>query len=67
MTRGGHHVTRALFERNLEAKLRDPQFTADIGPLLAPSYTWDSEAAAAIVSSQLIQLLPGDPWKGEGV
>ncbi len=66
MSRGGHHVTRALFERNLEAKLRDPQFTADIGPLLAPSYSWDSDAAAAVVSTRLIELLPGVPWKGEG-
>ena len=32
MTRGGHPVTRAMFERNLNAKLRDPQFTADIQP-----------------------------------
>ncbi|MDE2184865.1 MAG: nucleotidyl transferase AbiEii/AbiGii toxin family protein [Alphaproteobacteria bacterium] len=65
MARGGHHVTRALFERNFEEKLRDPQFTADIGPLLAGTYTWDSAAAANAVSSRLISLLPGDPWKGE--
>jgi predicted nucleotidyltransferase component of viral defense system len=63
MERGGHHVTRALFERNIDAKLRDTQFTADIGPLLAASYTWDVGAAATAVSSQLIELLPGDPWK----
>jgi predicted nucleotidyltransferase component of viral defense system len=65
MERGGHRVTRALFERNLDAKLRDPQFVADIGPLLATSYVWDIDAAASTVQSRLIQLLPGDPWKGK--
>jgi len=65
MDKGGHHVTRALFEKNLDEKMRDPQFTADIGPLLAPSYSWDVERAAAVVSSRLIQILPGDPWKGK--
>ena len=66
MERGGHKVTRALFERNFDAKLRDPQFTADIGPLLAATHKWDFAAAADVVSSRLIPLLPGDPWKGEG-
>jgi len=66
MDRGGHHVTRGLFEKNLDAKLRQPQFTADIGPLLAAGYTWDIDAAAAAVSSRLIALLPGEPWKREG-
>src|SRR5665213_2863097 len=65
MERGGHHVTRALFERNIDAKLHDTQFTADIGPLLAATHKWDSDAAAATVLSRLIELLPGDPWKGK--
>jgi len=65
MERGGHHVTRALFEKNIDAKLHDTQFTADIGPLLAATHKWDSDAAAATVLSRLIELLPGDPWKGE--
>lgn len=66
MDRGGHRVTRTLFEQNFAAKLRDPQFTADIGPLLAVAYEWDADAAAAAVSSRLIPLLPGEPWQGEG-
>lgn len=65
MDHGGHHVTRALFEQNLAAKLRDRQFAADIGPLLAPGHSWDPEEAARTVSSRLITLLPGEPWKGE--
>lgn len=58
MTRGGHHITRTLFEQNLEAKLRDPRFTADMGHLLARGREWDLESAAAMVSSRLFRLLP---------
>lgn len=64
MARGGHQITRALFERNIFDKMRDPQFTGDIGPLLAAGYTWNIESAAETVSRELISLLPGDPWKG---
>jgi predicted nucleotidyltransferase component of viral defense system len=66
MSRGGHAVTRAQFEKNIEAKLRDPQFNADIGPLLADGYVWDSESAGGSVRSRLITRLPGEPWKGQG-
>jgi len=65
MDREGHRVTRAQFEQNMSAKMRDPQFTADIGPLLASGFSWDIDTAAASVSTRLIQLLPGDPWKDE--
>lgn len=58
MNRGGHTVTRELFEQNLASKLYDPQFTADIGPLLAPGYSWDIDDAMQAVSSRLIALLP---------
>jgi hypothetical protein len=36
------------------------------GPLLSAGFTWDIKTAALIVSSRLIERLPGDPWKGEG-
>jgi predicted nucleotidyltransferase component of viral defense system len=66
MDRSGHHVARSLFEQNIAAKLRDRQFTADIGPLLAPGYDdWNMEEAVTTVSSRLIGCLPGEPWKGE--
>lgn len=65
MEREGGRVTRALFERNLAAKLRDPRFSADIGPLLAHGYRWDMDKAARKVAAGLIVLLPGAPWKGE--
>ena len=66
MSRDGHRVTRAQFERSLAGKLDDPQFTADISPLLATGFSWDIEKAAQLVSSRLIAPLPGDPWKGHG-
>lgn len=64
MTHGGHRVTRAQFEENIYAKLRDPQFTADISPLLASDFSWDIEMAAETVQTALIERLRGDPWQG---
>ncbi|MDE3017314.1 MAG: nucleotidyl transferase AbiEii/AbiGii toxin family protein [Pseudomonadota bacterium] len=60
-----NRITRAMFEKNLAAKLQTPPFTADITPLLASGYAWHMESAAQDVSTRLIPLLPGDPWKGE--
>ena len=65
MDREGHRVTRAQFEENIALKLRDPQFQADISPLLSPGFTWDIDEAAPVVSLRLIEILHGDPWKGE--
>jgi predicted nucleotidyltransferase component of viral defense system len=64
MDHGGHKITRALFEQNLAEKMRDPEFLADISPLLSADYKWDPEAEAPLISSRLIERLPGDPWKG---
>ncbi len=58
MRHGGHRITRTIFEQNLDAKLRDPLFMADIGPLLAPGFVWDIEAAAEIVRDRVLSLLP---------
>ena len=63
MDHGEDSVSRALFERNLAAKLTMPQFAADIGPLLAAGYAWDMNEAAQAVSTRLVALLPGEPWK----
>jgi hypothetical protein len=65
MNRDGLRVTRAQFETNIAAKLDDPEFAADIGPLLASGFAWDLKAAAPVVSSRLIERLPGAPWKGD--
>lgn len=64
MARGGHQITRALFEQNMAEKMADPKFTGDIGPLLSAGYRWHMEEAATRVHDQLIALLPGEPWKG---
>jgi len=60
----GLRVSRAEFEANLSAKLIDPTFVADIGPLLAPNTVWKIDDAARFVSDELIARLPGDAWKG---
>lgn len=66
MSRDGYRVTRALFEKNMAGKIHDPEFAADISPLLSPGFTWDIKTAAPFVSSRLIEILPGHPWKGKG-
>ena len=64
MAHGKHTISRALFEKNIAEKMRDSEFLADISPLLSDGYTWDPQAEAPLVSSRLIELLPGEPWKG---
>ncbi len=58
MKHGKHSVSRAEFEHNLQAKLSDRRFTADIGPLLADGFAWDIETAADAVHAQLIGRMP---------
>jgi len=48
MRHEGHKITRAQFEKNIAEKLGDPDFTADIGPLLADGFVWDIKSAAPI-------------------
>lgn len=63
MEHGGHTITRALFEQNLAEKMGDPEFLADISPLLSDGYTWDPVADVPLVYRRVIALLPGDAWK----
>lgn len=58
MAHGGHGVTRDVFKQNITAKLQDPNFNADIGPLLASGYSWDCDKAVEEVLSELITRLP---------
>ena len=67
MEAGGTAATRAQFEANLEAKLRDALFVNDVGPLLRPGLEYDVHRAWALVHHELVRRLPGDPWKGEAV
>ncbi len=66
MADGGHAATRAQVEANLHAKERDAAFRGDIAPLLRPGVTWDFDAGLERVREQLVSLLPGDPWRGDG-
>lgn len=64
MREGGHHVTRAQYEQNLQGKRRLPDFRDDIDPLLRPGFSWDFEIAMDTVLERIVARLPGDPWKG---
>ncbi len=63
MDHEGQTITRAQFEENIALKMQDPAFLADISPLLAANHEWNPKDEAAIVSTRLIERLPGDPWK----
>jgi len=65
MEHDGNAVSRAQFEANLAAKAQDRAFIEDIEPLLAPGVAWDFEDALRVVSENLVEKLPGEPWKGK--
>ncbi|PIE51811.1 hypothetical protein CSA37_00635 [Candidatus Fermentibacteria bacterium] len=58
------HITRAVFEENLLAKKADPDFRADVFPLLRNGVEWSFEDAFECVMESLVSLLPGEPWQG---
>ena len=79
MEHEGLHVSRAEFEANMFEKLQDREFRTDIQPLLVPAAfeerafdkggfqtggRYDPDAAYQQIQKALIQLLPGDAWKG---
>jgi len=64
LERTGLRVTRAEFEMNLREKLADGAFIGDIAPLVAPDFAWSVEEAARYVQSQIVPLIPGEPWRG---
>jgi len=51
------HRSRAVFEKNLAAKVDSRAFNDDLRPLLAPAVRYDVPAAARAVSEQLLALL----------
>lgn len=57
-------LSRALFERNLDGKLREPGFGSDMSGLLAAGREWDVSEAAREVDATLIARLPGQAWQG---
>lgn len=66
MAEGGHAITRALFEQNLEEKRRQEVFRVDMAPLLRTGVVWDPEAALERVLTRVIARLPGEAWAGGG-
>ena len=59
MREGGHRVSRATFEENLHLKLADPEFRADMTPLLRPDFDWNVDLAGEVVMRQLLSRLSG--------
>ena len=57
-------VTRAQFEANMAAKMRDQSFLGDLPRLLRPGLDYDVHAAWVAVHQALIARLPGEAWKG---
>jgi predicted nucleotidyltransferase component of viral defense system len=66
MTEGGHAVTRALFEANLQGKSARKDFRRDMDPLLRHDLSWDFDEALKVVLAEFVSRLPGEPWKGDG-
>ena len=64
MSHGGSSLSRAQFEANLANKLGSAAFLEDIRMLIPPDVVYDLIAAAEVVRRELIERLPGDPWKG---
>lgn len=63
MTCEGANISRALFEKNLLTKMKNPSFGNDIRPLLTVGTEWSPDVGAEIIMNNLIACLPGEPWK----
>ena len=57
-------ITRANFEENLFLKLKDPNFTTDILPLLRLDDDWNIQDAYNTIIHTLIEKLDGESWAG---
>ncbi len=58
LRRAGHSVSREGFEANLEAKIKDRDFLADVVPLVAAGTELDLALAARRVVEKLISKIP---------
>ncbi len=65
MDEGGHRVSRAQLEENLYHKAADPDFRADVPPLLRYDIDWDFDQAMEEVCEQIVSSLPGEAWAGD--
>jgi predicted nucleotidyltransferase component of viral defense system len=64
MEHEGHRVSRAEFEQNFSGKIGNATFVEDIVPLLIPDTVFDLQTASQYFMSQLLPLMPGEPWHG---
>lgn len=60
----GAQVSRAQFEANMDAKMRDDVFLTDLEPLLRPTLKFDNHEAWQQVHKQIVSRFPGKPWQG---
>ena len=60
----GGSISRAEFEKNMIAKLKDPAFLDDINPLLPAGVEYSTNIAGALIQDRLVSRLRGEPWKG---
>lgn len=58
MNEEGRTVGRSEFKENLASKLAHPEFHSDVEPLLVPGTAFDPEAAAELITHELIEKLP---------
>ncbi|MFI5344251.1 MAG: nucleotidyl transferase AbiEii/AbiGii toxin family protein [Chlamydiales bacterium] len=66
LTKEGNKVSRAEFEANIHEKISDPLFLQDIMPLLPSSVksSYEIQIARDLLQQKFLNLLPGEPWKG---
>ena len=63
MAHDGMSVSHAEFEANLAAKLASSAFREDLRLLVPAEVEFDAPKAMQIVKNELIEKLPGKPWK----
>lgn len=57
------NISRAEFEENLLLKMKMQEFLKDATLVLTSRVNWKPEVGAALVMKELIEKLPGGPWK----
>lgn len=56
-------ISRAEFERNLLWKMQMQEFLKDVTLVLANDVNWSPQLGAGLIMENLIEKLPGEPWK----
>ena len=64
MNFAGAPATRAQFEANIDAKIRDKAFIEDLHQLIRPGLDYDISEAWRTVHGRLVRRLHGNAWKG---